>query len=82
MTTPTLIYTLLLLYFQVNTDHCVTDLQQLLTDCGPHEKQLEEHLQQHTGLFFGHEVTGCPTVHVQSAKRNFIEKLVANINER
>ena len=66
----------------MNIDHCVTDLQQLLTECGPHEKQLEEHLQQQTGLFFGHEVTGCPEDHVHSAKQKFIDKLVANINER
>ena len=65
---------------QVNIDHCVKDLQKLLTDSGPHEQLLKEHLQDE--LYFGHEISGCPQDHVQSAKCKFIQKLVDNINDR
>ena len=65
---------------QVNIDHCIKDLQKLLTGSGPHEQLLKEHLQD--GLYFGHEISGCPQDHVQSAKCKFIQKLVDNINDR
>ena len=65
---------------QVNIDHCFKDLQKLLTDSGPNEQLLKEHLQD--GLYFGHEISCCSKDHVHSAKRKFIQKLVDNINDR
>ena len=65
---------------QVNVDHCVKDLQTLLTDSGPNEQLLKEHL--HDGLYFGHEILCCSQDPVHSSKHKFIKKLVDNINDR
>ena len=70
--------------FQVNVDNCVKEIETLMTTPGANEQALKAlmTIAGNSWKFLNHEITGCPEIQISSPRQLFLEKLLANFNER